>query len=111
MPRKVPGECVVYLIGNKDDLSLPIKVGRTSERNLKNRLKTLQTGCAFELSVLGFFPGDNVTEKEIHRRLAEWNRHIHGEWFRLTKDIIDYLLDPKCEWYYYHHKKECHCDD
>lgn len=102
---------VVYLIGNKDDPSLPIKVGRTSEKNLKKRLKALQTGCAFELSVLGFFPGDNVTEKELQRTLTGLGCHIHGEWFSLEQKHIDFLLDPEAKWHWVYYKKCCECGD
>lgn len=104
-------DSVIYLIGNKDDTTMPIKVGRTKARNLKQRLTALQTGCAFELSVLGTFPGDSVTEKAIHEICTKWRGHLHGEWFKLTSDQIDYLLDPARFWSYSYYKKQCDCYD
>lgn len=104
-------DSVIYLIGNKDDLSLPVKVGRTTTRNLKQRLAALQTGCAFELSVLGTFPGDSVTEKQIHILCSSWRAHLHGEWFKFTSDQINYLLDPDRRWGWIYYKESCNCND
>lgn len=64
-----------------------IKIG-VAQHPLK-RLKTLTTGNASKLILLGFFSGGFQLEKEIHNRFRKIRSN--GEWMMPTQDLIDYL--------------------
>jgi hypothetical protein len=66
-----------------------IKIGTT--RNLDNRLKTLQTGQATRLMLVGSCPGDSRMERSLHRQFAEFR--VSGEWFKLTAQAELQLLE------------------
>jgi len=64
-----------------------IKIG-VSTRPV-NRMKTLLTGNANNLYLLGYFPGGYELEKEIHNRFTKVR--ANGEWMHATAELIDYL--------------------
>lgn len=56
------------------------KIGFATE--LSSRIRELQTGCPFEIRVIGLIDTDDIEqEKTIHRKLARWR--IRGEWYPL----------------------------
>ena len=54
-----------------------IKVGLA--KDVVSRISLLQVGCPHTMRLLGFIPGTRETERDLHKRLAEF--HHRGEWF------------------------------
>ena len=80
-------EGCVYFIGNLEHKW--VKIGRTI--NLSKRLSSIQTGCPCLLEILGYIKSKDATklEKQMHRK---FNRSkIHGEWYVLSKDIMEFI--------------------
>jgi hypothetical protein len=65
----------VYAIVNESRTD--VKIGKSDAP--EKRLKTLQTGRAEPLFLLGTIPGGYHEEKSLQRRFAE--HRLHGEWF------------------------------
>jgi hypothetical protein len=80
-------ECVYFIKEGDDDI---FKVGYT--RNLIERLETLQVGNSRNLSVYKTIICNSASfyEKFIHHKIQKY--HIKGEWYRLSKDFIDFLI-------------------
>ncbi len=57
-------------------------------KNPRQRLRELQTGCPYALELIAAFRGDTETEKLLHRRFA--HLHSQGEWFRATREILEF---------------------
>ena len=72
----------VYLIGSYGGRIL--KIGHT--KNLEQRLKQLQSGCAHKLEIIKAKTGDFQAEKEELRKAR--NFRIQGEWFTWDNSII-----------------------
>jgi len=68
------------------------KIGCTSG-NPKERLKSLQIGCPYDLSLYGVIPSESphALERNIHSSLREFKKR--GEWFSVRKSVIDGLLN------------------
>ena len=69
------------------------KVGIT--KDIKQRLKQLQTGCPYQLEVIDMYePKEFVSkiEKMLHRRFSCYQTKdfskIQGEWFDLPNDTV-----------------------
>lgn len=77
----------VYFIGNRKQGL--VKIGHTDKSPL-DRIKSLQTGCPFELEVLAYLPNDPFGsrryEKILHRAFRKFR--TQGEWFRITPDLV-----------------------
>jgi hypothetical protein len=71
----------------------PVKIGRA--RDVARRVRTLQTGSAVQLLLLGVIPGVAKLERQLHHR---WRRcRIRGEWFTPSPELlthIDALIHP-----------------
>lgn len=65
----------------------PIKIGVTDD--LSARLKQLDTGCPFELSVLATFPGTEIHEAALHAKFS--HLLLKGEWFASAPELVDYI--------------------
>jgi hypothetical protein len=85
----------VYLIGNKN-VGL-YKIGATN--SLKNRLKTNQTGCPYNLEIIHFFESEFAykVEKLLHKDFILYKKDdndndIKGEWFALQQEHLDTFL-------------------
>lgn len=79
----------VYFITNNehnDHSNLLIKVGRS--KDVKVRLRTLQTGSPYELRLMGWIKtvDDRSLESDLHNKYAGQRRH--GEWFTLAPEAI-----------------------
>lgn len=76
---------VVYLIGS--EVVRVVKIGIT-RGTAQSRLRSLQTGCPFPLTLFGCFPGYSELEQKLHRTFRPlW---IHGEWFELAHKLRDF---------------------
>lgn len=70
------------------------KIGIT--KNIKRRLKQLQTGCPFQLELVTLYePSNFVTkiEKILHRSFACYKKssdlyELQGEWFDLPSNVV-----------------------
>ena len=68
-----------------------IKIGTAGDPI--GRMHDLQCGCPHKLSLLLVLAGDREREQHYH---TTWNEHrIRGEWFRLDREILDYLNSKK----------------
>lgn len=61
----------------------PIKIGCAGDPNA--RLLQLQTACPYELRLLGYVPGGQKLEKELHKKYA--HLRLRNEWFDTTEDL------------------------
>lgn len=79
-----------YIYVVRSGLSNLYKIGRTT--NFQKRLKTLQTSCAVQLTVVKtFFSLDAVSlEKAAHDKFAHSRQK--GEWFELNSEQLTQLL-------------------
>jgi hypothetical protein len=70
----------------------PIKIGWTGG-DPKARMRDLQTGNPYPLSMLGHVPGSGADEAELHDRF----RHLRmvGEWFKPAPEIVAFLAGAK----------------
>ena len=66
-----------------------IKIGVTSD--VGKRLKSLQTMCPVKVVLLFTLPGGRELEADLHRRFQ--SSQLWGEWFRLTKEIKQFIKD------------------
>jgi len=76
-------ESYVYAIS--DGVNIKVGVARHPEK----RVKTLSTGNANKLRLLGYFSGGFKVEKEIHR--AHTKVRDNGEWLYATIELVSYL--------------------
>lgn len=63
------------------------------KKNLENRIRTLQTGCPFELVYihLASYPSHIVQhEQAVHNKY--WKRRVLGEWFVFTDMVIGEVI-------------------
>ena len=82
---RMMGEQRVYFIRNSG--TGQIKIGIAVDPN--HRIKTLQTGSADRLELLGTMPGGRELESELHDRFAE--TRVGGEWFEPSGELADYI--------------------
>ena len=89
LPRRVKHTqaSVVYVIQIEN--TQRYKIGVTYD--VRKRLSILQTGNAFELSIVYELKTKNAreTESHLHRRFA--SKRIRGEWFELSDADIEYI--------------------
>lgn len=71
----------VYFIGNRENKI--VKIGYS--RSPKTRLKELQTGCPYKLSIIYLLPGGIKLEKLLHKKYEDYK--LNGEWFKLEKQL------------------------
>ena len=70
-----------------DEKSEAFKVGIS--KNVKARLRGIQSSNPNELKLLGTIEGNEEREEQIHFKL--WEYHIRGEWFRWCPETAYYL--------------------
>lgn len=63
-----------------------VKVGFTTG-DIAGRLKSLQTGCPYELLLEAYAPGAMDDERGLHDAFAP--RRVHLEWFRLSAEEVE----------------------
>ncbi len=73
------------------------KIGVT--RNLVSRIKSIQTGCMFEVEVEETWLIDDPTktERQLHKIFK--NKRMTGEWFELNEEDVLFIKDrsSKCQ--------------
>lgn len=80
----------LYVIGNKSKDVCKIGISTNPDK----RLKQLQTGCPYKLSILAIVKGmDYESERNLHKRYSEYR--INGEWFRIRGEIKKLIGDKK----------------
>ena len=83
----------VYLIKASNGL---FKIGKA--KNIKDRLKILNTMCACKLELICAIYSDKpyALERRLHNQYAE--KRSHGEWFALAREDIESIkgIEQKC---------------
>jgi hypothetical protein len=84
-PHSIHGTCVYFLQAQHGG---PVKIGFTQD--LVCRMQTLGTGSPSPLRVLAVAAeGTPEMEADLHATFA--GARLHGEWFRLTEDLVGYI--------------------
>lgn len=68
-----------------------VKIGFT-KKHPRQRLKQLQTGNPSKLWLLGWYPGSQGQEQELHRQMSAYR--MSGEWFRIGEGANEILAEP-----------------
>lgn len=79
----------IYLIACRDPLS--VKIGFTT-KDPRARLKQLQTGSPTTLVLMGWYPGTENDERDLHSKLSAFR--LTGEWFRVDERSNELLRAP-----------------
>jgi hypothetical protein len=66
-----------------------IKIGIST--NFKERIESIKTLSAEQVITLGLMWGNRTIEQLLHMRFKQ--SHEHGEWFRPTEDILQYIKE------------------
>ena len=76
---------IIYLINADEDR---YKIGISSEKGLRTRIKNLQTGASCELQLIFTYKTKyaSLIEKTLHRQFQ--TKKIIGEWFQLTNQEV-----------------------
>ena len=75
---------MIYLIrAEKTNL---YKIGYTAGK-VESRVKGLQTGCPYKISIIRELTGDQAKEKRLHNIFSEFRKE--GEWFEFNKETLD----------------------
>lgn len=66
-----------------------VKIGWSQD--VDARIRSLQTGCPYQIEVINVIATAPEMERRIHGWLSQYR--IHGEWFVLPNDIAERLAD------------------
>lgn len=86
----------VYFAQVQPDHGGPIKIGFTKEHP-SSRLKSIQVGCPWPITLRGYARGPMSLERQLHRRFEAYR--MEGEWFLPSEElqqVADASLMP-CE--------------
>jgi hypothetical protein len=87
----------VYLLKTVDDSKTLYKIGHT-KTSIRNRIKSLQTGSALEITVVDYFESKYANKIEVSLHNLFSYKRLTGEWFEL--DISDEVnFKSLCEKY------------
>ncbi len=78
---------MVYFIA--DPVRDVVKIGFS--KDVRKRLKQLQTSNSNQLILLGYVQGSRIEEQYYHKLFSKDKSELVGEWFVLSDNIIDYL--------------------
>lgn len=67
----------------------PIKIGCAGDPYA--RLDQLQTSSPYELTLIGYVPGGERLERELHKKYA--HLHLRGEWFQPNWEMEQYIFN------------------
>lgn len=88
-----PSETWVYAI--TDQRGQAVKIGIT--RDLKTRLRTLQTGYPYRLAVVWSVTAPAALEEHLHHTFRK--RRLMGEWFDFTRrNAVEAITKAAAEW-------------
>lgn len=76
----------IYIIGNLEQKLF--KIGNS--KTVYKRLEALQTGCPFNLIIIGSVLSEKRFEKELHIKYKEYR--VKGEWFKFEDIFNDKYL-------------------
>lgn len=86
---------VVYFISSEGKKGFPIKIGRSTTNAIHGRLSSLQTGMPYKLSFMLVCHAEPEQELAMHRAFARIR--LQGEWFRRTRDLVDFIKAVEAE--------------
>lgn len=66
-----------------------VKIGVS--QNIRRRLHSFKTAAPVPVLLVGRMSGSTTLETELHRRFAP--HRSHGEWFRLSDDLRQFILE------------------
>ena len=75
-----------------------IKFGYTDKASAHSRLRELQTGCPFDLSIEASCRGGRALETWVHTRLRKAGLERRNEWFiygQQAKELVDLMNQDK----------------
>lgn len=79
--------CVYFIQALPDG---PVKIGYTSS-SAKKRLAYLQTGCPFDLQLMGIIDAHPYKERDIHKAFNKYR--LRGEWFKPEHEILEFIQE------------------
>ena len=86
--KKVRGLSVYFIV---DEAANAVKIGIS--KSPESRLGDMQLGSAGTLRLVKVIENQGFClERKLHKQFA--NSKIHGEWFKLSEDLMDYLQLP-----------------
>jgi hypothetical protein len=85
-----PSTGFVYFARIGDPYITHVKVGFTSKFP-EARIQSLQTGCPYKISLLGYVYGNEGRETDIHDVLS--NHRCGGEWFQWSEYVERIVRD------------------
>jgi hypothetical protein len=78
-------------------ITLNIKIGIADTIKIETRLKTIAAHSSDPVVCLKTMPGTTADEQELHRRFRDaWS---HGEWYKPTDDLLEYIASLPCTEY------------
>ena len=80
-------EGTIYFVKSKTS----VKIGFTT--NIKNRLRHLKGHNPKKIKLLTTIPGTKETEKTLHKTFSDYL--IHGEWFKYTSEVKQFINELK----------------
>lgn len=66
-----------------------VKIGVAGD--VADRLKKLQTGCPYPITIIGLMSGGPLEEKGLHERFR--NYRVQREWFRFSNEIQKFVAE------------------
>lgn len=88
--KKQEDKKVYFLQASPDGL---IKIGYTS--NLDSRISSIRSDSPSEIRLLASVDGTRELEAELHEEFASYNQH--GEWFKPSREILQYVVNKLTE--------------
>ena len=79
---------MIYLI--KAEETNLYKIGYTAGTT-ESRIKTMQTGCPYELSIIKEVDGSLEKEKWLHKTFKKYRKQ--GEWFEFDQEILEEVYE------------------
>lgn len=84
---QAPGQASTWVYFVQDSHSGAIKIGKADRP--EQRIKELQTGTPYPLTMLGVVPADRNTEADLQKRFTD--ARIRGEWFLPEPDLLAFI--------------------
>lgn len=66
-----------------------VKIGVTRDIMVHKRVSMIQGSCPLRLELVAVSDGTYGDERTLHQRFS--GSRIHGEWFRLTDELSDFI--------------------
>lgn len=79
----------IYVVGNR--AKSICKIGYS--KYPFSRLKSIQVGCPYPITIIALYEGSKETEKKLHNKFKKLK--LSGEWFSLEGDLKESLIKNK----------------